>query len=97
VEISAVALLDGHRIVGVFGQISDVAEGETVVTPLPALTPRQAEILRLLEQAYSTEQIALELTVSPETVRNHIRALFRTLGVHSRLEAVARARSARTA
>ncbi|TML51560.1 MAG: response regulator transcription factor, partial [Actinobacteria bacterium] len=40
----------------------------------------------------STEQIAAKLHLSPETVRNHIRALFRTLGVHSRLEAVAVAR-----
>jgi len=46
-------------------------------------------VLRLLEQGRSTEQIARELHLSTETVRNHIRALLRSLGAHSRLEAVA--------
>jgi DNA-binding NarL/FixJ family response regulator len=58
----------------------------------PALTPRQSEVVRLLEHGRSTRQIAEELHLSPETVRNHVRALLRALGVHSRLEAVALAR-----
>ena len=64
--------------------------------PPPHLTPRQAEVLRLLEQGRSTKQIAAELHLSTETVRNHIRRLFRALGVNSRLEAVAAARAAST-
>jgi DNA-binding NarL/FixJ family response regulator len=46
-------------------------------------------VLRLLEQGRSTSQIAEELHLSIETVRNHIRHILRALGVHSRLEAVA--------
>jgi PAS domain S-box-containing protein len=88
VEVSGVALTDGHRVVGVFGQLSDVHEAPP--TPMPAhLTPRQTEVLRLLEHGRSTEQIARELHLSTETVRNHIRQLLRALGVHTRLEAVA--------
>jgi PAS domain S-box-containing protein len=88
VEVSSVCLFRGHRVVGVFGQLADIDEQPE--PPLhPHLTPRQAEVLRLLEQGRSTEQIAEKLHLSPETVRNHIRALFRVLGVHSRLEAVA--------
>jgi DNA-binding NarL/FixJ family response regulator len=45
--------------------------------------------LGLLERGRSTEQIAAELHLSVETVRNHIRAILQALGVHSRLEAVA--------
>jgi PAS domain S-box-containing protein len=91
VDISAVTLKDGHRIVGVFGQVTSVEEAED--NPVAAeLTPRQAEILRLLEGGKSTGQIAAELQLSQETVRNHIRRLFRALDVHTRLEAVARAR-----
>jgi DNA-binding NarL/FixJ family response regulator len=56
------------------------------------LTPRQAEVLRHLEQGRSTKQIAQELHVSTETVRNHVRHLMRALGVNTRLEAVAVAR-----
>jgi len=60
--------------------------------PLPPhLTPRQAEVLRLLKRGRSTEQIAQELHLSTETVRNHVRHLLRALGVHTRLEAVAAA------
>jgi DNA-binding NarL/FixJ family response regulator len=51
-------------------------------------------VLRLLEQGHSTKQIAAELHVSTETVRNHVRRLFQALGVNSRLEAVAAARAA---
>jgi PAS domain S-box-containing protein len=91
VDISSVPLRDGHRIIGVFGQVSDVNEIEERPA-LPALTPRQSEILRMLEHGRSTEQIAGELHLSPETVRNHIRRLLSALGVHTRLEAVARAR-----
>ena len=94
VEISAVSVLDGHQVVGVFGQVTDVEEPEGDRAALPALTPRQSEILTLLERGKSTEQIAGHLHISPETVRNHIRRLLRTLGVHSRLEAVAVARAA---
>jgi PAS domain S-box-containing protein len=91
VEVSSVCLFEGHRVIGVFGQLIDVEE-EIVPAPHPQLTPRQSEVLRLLEHGRSTEQIAEELHLSIETVRNHIRGMFRALDVHSRLEAVAIAR-----
>jgi len=87
-EISSVCLFSGDHVVGVFGQLSDV-DDEAHAAPHPHLTPRQAEVLRLLERGRSTEQIADELHLSIETVRNHIRRLLRALNVHSRLEAVA--------
>lgn len=94
VEISSVPLRRGEHVVGVFGQVSDVLE-EPHTHPELHLTPRQAEVLRLLERGRSTEQIAEELGVSRETVRNHIRRLLRALGASSRLEAVAIARRVR--
>lgn len=93
VEISSVPLVEGHRIVGVFGQVCDIEEVPPDVLP-PHLTPRQTEVLRLLQRGYSTGQIARELHLSNETVRNHVRHLLRALGVHSRIEAVAAARQA---
>jgi PAS domain S-box-containing protein len=91
VEICSVQLRRGHRVIGVFGQIPQWTE-EPRSTPHPHLTPRQAEVLRLLEHGRSTVQIARELHLSQETVRNHVRHLMRALGVNSRLEAVAVAR-----
>jgi len=90
-EVSAVPLMGGDRVVGVFGLLSGPVDQE-VGTPPAHLTPRQAEVLRHLEQGRSTKQIAEELHVSTETVRNHVRHLMRALGVHTRLEAVAVAR-----
>ena len=91
VEVHSVRLLSGHRVVGVFGHLEHEPASEPV-TALTALTPRQSEILRLLEHGRSTGQIAEELHLSRETVRNHIRHMLQALGVHSRLEAVAIAR-----
>jgi PAS domain S-box-containing protein len=91
VEISAVPLKNGEHVVGVFGLLEE-CPCDSLTAPPPHLTPRQVEVLRLLEQGRSTKQIAAELHLSTETVRNHIRRLFRALGVNSRLEAVAAAR-----
>ena len=59
---------------------------------LPALTPRQLEVLELLGRGKSAKEIGRELYLSEPTVRNHIRSLLQALGVHSQLEALARAR-----
>jgi PAS domain S-box-containing protein len=60
--------------------------------PQPRLTPRQREVLDLIAAGLSTSEIATKLTLSPETVRNHVRSVFRELNVHTRLEAIAAAR-----
>jgi DNA-binding CsgD family transcriptional regulator len=57
----------------------------------PRLTYRQREILSLLVAGVRAKQIASRLGLSETTVRNHIRAILLELGVHSQLEAVARA------
>ena len=93
VEISSVPLYEGDHLVGVFGQVSDLIEEPHPHQELH-LTPRQAEVLALLERGRTTRQIADELHLSTETVRNHVRRLLRTLGAHSRLEAVAIAHEA---
>lgn len=90
VDLDSVSVGDDAEVVGVFG----VAEPEGPVAPAGAdvhLTPRQREVLTLLARGCSTDQIADELHLSKETVRNHVRGLLRGLAVHSRLEAVSRA------
>jgi PAS domain S-box-containing protein len=91
VEVSSVPLKRGDHVVGVFGQVTDVVE-EPRAHPELHLTPRQAEVLQLLERGRSTQQIAEELHLSRETVRNHVRHLLHAIGASSRLEAVAVAR-----
>ena len=56
------------------------------------LTERELAVLRLLPTKLSTREIGRELYVSPNTVRSHVQAIYRKLGVSSRAEAVTQAR-----
>ena len=53
-----------------------------------ALSERELEILRLAQRGLPNPQIAQSLHISPGTVRNHLSAIYRKLGVHSRHEAL---------
>jgi PAS domain S-box-containing protein len=59
---------------------------------IPALTPRQLEVLQLLSEGKSVKEIGKELYLSEATVRNHVRSLLQALGAHSQLEVLAKAR-----
>ena len=61
--------------------------------PSPRLTPRQREILGLLAEGHPVKTVAKRLGLMETTVRNHVQLLFRALGVHTQLEAVARGRA----
>jgi DNA-binding CsgD family transcriptional regulator len=88
-EVSAAPLREGGAVVGLFGVSvpAKTAAGPRAATNLP-LTERQLEVLQLLAEGKSTEQIADELVLSKTTVRNHIAHLMANLGVHTRVQAV---------
>jgi PAS domain S-box-containing protein len=84
-------LRDGDTIVGVLILAFDVRRppSEPIrVKADPRLTSRQRQILELVASGLSTAEVAKELTLSSETVRNHLRSVFRELGVHNRVEAI---------
>jgi len=95
--INAVPFREGGEILGVFGIACPPSRPARAEPPEAhdvaelALTARQYEILALMADGLGTAAIAARVGISDETVRNHIRALFRELDVHSRLEAVVRA------
>ena len=82
-----------------------VAEGGTYVDPvlagalatadatakLPDLTQRERDVLRLLADGRSNEEIGKELFISPETVRTHVRKAMDKLDADTRTQAVATA------
>jgi DNA-binding NarL/FixJ family response regulator len=60
---------------------------ESVVTPGPALSPRETEILQKVVDGLSNKEIADRLCISKYTVGNHINNIFRKLGVNDRTQA----------
>ena len=58
---------------------------------LEAPTAAELAVLRLLASDLSAREIGEQLFLSPNTIRSHIRTIYRKLGVHSRPDAVARA------
>jgi DNA-binding CsgD family transcriptional regulator len=59
--------------------------------PIPRLTPRQNDLLRLLAAGHTNSQIARRLGISEGTVRTHLENVYERLGVSSRTAAVTRA------
>lgn len=56
----------------------------TAPAALDSLTPRQAEVARLIAEGHSTKEIAYALGISTSVVRVHISAVYDLLGVDSR-------------
>ncbi len=56
--------------------------------PTPRLTDRELEVLKLVAQGMSNREIATELYISENTVKNHVRNILEKLHLHSRMEAV---------
>jgi DNA-binding NarL/FixJ family response regulator len=85
--------------------IESVARGDTYVDPvlggvlaaagadgqLPTLTQREREVLRLLADGLSNEEIGKRLFISAETVRTHVRKAMDKLDADTRTQAVAKA------
>ncbi|PZO90076.1 MAG: DNA-binding response regulator [Sphingomonas sanxanigenens] len=57
----------------------------------PDLSPREYELLQLLARGQSNRQAAEALSLSPHTVGDHVKSIYRKLGVSSRGEAMVRA------
>ena len=97
-----------HAAQEVVEAIRAVAQGGSLFTPrtiaqllntqrevgaqLERLTPREREVLRLMAVGMSSRDIATRLGISYTTVRTHIRSLGGKLGVHSKVEAIVKAR-----
>ncbi len=68
--------------------------GPSKVTAFPDLTEREREVLHLLAQGLSNQEIGERLFISKKTVRNHVSNIFSKLQVADRVQAAIRARDA---
>jgi two-component system, NarL family, response regulator LiaR len=63
------------------------ALGEDRRTPDPGLTPREQEVLDLIERGFANKRIALELGIAEKTVKTHVSHVLAKLGVSDRTQA----------
>lgn len=69
--------------------MDDVSEeDQQFAAALASLTPQQFRVLTMLTEGLLNKQIAYELSVSEATIKAHVTAILRKLGVHSRTQAV---------
>jgi two-component system NarL family response regulator len=75
------------KLINEFSNLSQKAEARQAV-PVPILTARELEVLKLVARGMSNKEIASELYISENTVKNHVRNILEKLHLHSRMEAV---------
>jgi two-component system NarL family response regulator len=75
------------KLLGEFSNLAKRAEERTSV-PTPRLTERELEVLRLVAEGKSNREIAGDLYISENTVKNHVRNILEKLHLHTRMEAV---------
>ena len=63
-------------------------EDEKQQVPAPRLTDRELEVLKLVARGLNNRDIAKQLFISENTVKNHVRNILEKLQLHSRMEAV---------
>ncbi len=92
---SIVAVADGGAALSpqMAGKLFDVCRQllrhqELLQSRKPTLTGREIEVLQLVARGMTSREIGLELYISENTVKNHIRNILDKLGLHSRNEAV---------
>lgn len=77
-----------------FVEGGDPTDGEAMVLRLASLTNQQARILELICEGKLNKQIAFDLSIAETTVKAHVTAIMRKMGVQSRTQAVLAAHDA---
>ena len=73
------------KLLSEFNNLAKQAQQRVLV---PKLTDRELQVLKLVAQGMSNREVAEELFISENTVKNHVRNILEKLQLHSRMEAV---------
>jgi len=74
-----------EQVLHQFQELTWRSEAEGFISPL---TPREKEILNYIAQGYLNKEIAIELGISEQTIKNHVTSILRKLNANARTEAV---------
>ncbi len=74
-----------NQVLHQFQELSRRSEAEAFISPL---TPKETEILNYIAQGYLNKQIAIELGISEQTIKNHVTSILRKLNANARTDAV---------
>ncbi|PDV97455.1 LuxR C-terminal-related transcriptional regulator [Candidatus Chloroploca asiatica] len=83
-----------HTLLNAFGKQATLHPASHLPPPSgESLSEREREVLRLIAEGLSNQELAVRLHLSPQTVKVHTRNIYSKLGVSSRTQAVARGRA----
>ena len=82
------SLISPSRAVKLIDEFKQMSKPEREQGPALRLTERELEVLRLVAKGLNNREVAKELFISENTVKNHVRNILEKLQLHSRMEAV---------
>ena len=82
------SLISPSMAIKLLDEFKQMSRADRSAVPSPRLTERELEVLRLVAQGLNNREIAKQLFISENTVKNHVRNLLEKLQLHSRMEAV---------
>jgi DNA-binding NarL/FixJ family response regulator len=82
------SLISPSMAVKLIDEFKQMSKPEREQGPALRLTERELEVLRLVAKGLNNREVAKELFISENTVKNHVRNILEKLQLHSRMEAV---------
>ena len=82
------SLISPSMAIKLLDEFKQMSRNDRSSAPTPRLTDRELEVLRLVAQGLNNREIARQLFISENTVKNHVRNILEKLQLHSRMEAV---------
>jgi two-component system NarL family response regulator len=82
------SLISPSMAIKLLDEFKQMSRTDRQQVPSPRLTDRELEVLRLVAKGHNNREIARQLFISENTVKNHVRNILEKLQLHSRMEAV---------